>query len=204
MTFTRKFSLERHQEKRCKVSIVKDKISKEYKLNKEDKNKEQNKELDEIKQNMKVLLEQNEELKNKLVKLTTKQIPKINNFNKNLKKLEESIPTNSSQLINNHLINKIIEKEKKIDELDNLTKEFMINNFPNDQSNKNIKKNNIILADDDDDNDYDINNKMKDDYLDNDNKPMNLILNNQIIQFRDSDNYINATQLCKAGGKNFV
>ena len=32
---------------------------------------------------------------------------------------------------------------------------------------------------------------------------MNLILNNQIIQFRESDNYINATQLCKAGGKNF-
>ena len=30
-----------------------------------------------------------------------------------------------------------------------------------------------------------------------------LILNNQIIQFRKSDNYINATQLCKAGGKNF-
>ena len=32
---------------------------------------------------------------------------------------------------------------------------------------------------------------------------MNLILNNQIIEFRESDNYINATQLCKAGGKNF-
>jgi hypothetical protein len=34
-----------------------------------------------------------------------------------------------------------------------------------------------------------------------DNKPINLILNNQIIQFREHDNYINATQLCKAGGK---
>ena len=35
------------------------------------------------------------------------------------------------------------------------------------------------------------------------NKPINLILNNQIIQFREIDYYINATQLYKAGGKNF-
>lgn len=30
---------------------------------------------------------------------------------------------------------------------------------------------------------------------------MNLILNNQVIQFRESDNYINATQLCKVCDK---
>jgi hypothetical protein len=36
-----------------------------------------------------------------------------------------------------------------------------------------------------------------------DNKPLNLILNEQIIMFREIDKYINATQLCKAGDKNF-
>ena len=41
------------------------------------------------------------------------------------------------------------------------------------------------------------------DFEELENKLMNLILNNQIIQFRETDNYINATQLCKAGGKNF-
>ena len=34
-------------------------------------------------------------------------------------------------------------------------------------------------------------------------QPINLILNNEIIQYRNSDNYVNATQLCKAGGKKF-
>ncbi len=35
------------------------------------------------------------------------------------------------------------------------------------------------------------------------NIPINLILNNQIIVCRETDNYINATQLCKAGKKKF-
>ena len=34
-------------------------------------------------------------------------------------------------------------------------------------------------------------------------KPLSLILNNVIIQSRNEDHYINATQLCQAGGKNF-
>ena len=49
------------------------------------------------------------------------------------------------------------------------------------------QKNKIIIVDD----------------INKDNKPLNLILNKEIIQYRESDNYINATQLCKAGGKNF-
>lgn len=39
--------------------------------------------------------------------------------------------------------------------------------------------------------------------LKNDKKQMSLILNNQIIQIREYDNYINATQLCKSGNKKF-
>jgi hypothetical protein len=191
LLFSKKYNLTRHLDGRCKK---KPKI--EILL-------EEKKEINE-------LIKQNEELKLNLVKLTTEQIPKIKEFNKlkkNLKKLEKSIPNNSSQLVNNHLINKIIEKEKKIEELDNLTKQFMNDNFPNDfVANKNIKSNNIVLVDDN----LQINENLlinDNDVINNDiiidNKPMNLILNNQIIQFRDSDNYINATQLCKAGGKKF-
>jgi len=36
-----------------------------------------------------------------------------------------------------------------------------------------------------------------------DTKPMTLILNQNVIEYRKSDGYINATQLCKAGGKLF-
>lgn len=34
-------------------------------------------------------------------------------------------------------------------------------------------------------------------------KPIDLIINDEIIVYREPDKYINATQLCKAGGKNF-
>jgi hypothetical protein len=204
MTFTRKFNLERHQVNRCKNNMTKNKIIKCKIVKEEISKEEQNKELNEIKQVINIVKTQNEELKNEIVKLTSKQNTKtkeFNKINKNLKKLETTIPNNSSQIFNNQLINKIIEKEKKIDELDNLTKEFMINNFPNNKANINIKPNNIVLVDDTLTNNK-IDNKFNE--IDEfDNKPMNLILNNQIIQFRESDNYINATQLCKAGGKNF-
>ena len=46
-------------------------------------------------------------------------------------------------------------------------------------------------------------NNINDNINEFDNNPINFILNNQIIQFREIDNYINATQLCKAGGKKF-
>lgn len=35
------------------------------------------------------------------------------------------------------------------------------------------------------------------------NKPINLIINGQVVNFRKSDNYINASQLCVLGKKNF-
>jgi hypothetical protein len=138
-----------------------------------------------------LILKQNDELKNQIFKLTINQLPKKSEFtkiNKNIKKLEDNIPAKSSQLINNQLINVIIDKDKKLEELDNINKKFYEDNqidlFDND-----IKKskNKIIICDD-------TINELE-------NKPINLILNNQIIQFRETDNYINATQLCKAGGK---
>jgi hypothetical protein len=36
------------------------------------------------------------------------------------------------------------------------------------------------------------------------NKQMTLILNNDVIECRKSDGYINATQLCKSGNKLFA
>ena len=142
---------------------------------------------------IKLLIDQNNNsnnqmpLKNEIIKI-----------NESIKKLEKTIPIQPSQIINNQLINTIIEKEKKIDEkdqkideLDMIIKKFYEeNNMDFDDDNKNKNKNkpdeNIIIVDEP--------NEFKE-------KPMNLILNNQIIQIRSSDNYVNATQLCQAGGK---
>jgi len=96
----------------------------------------------------------------------------IDKINKNIKKLEEIIPYKESKLINDKLINIIVNKEKKIDELVN---------------NKDQCK--IVIVDE---NEKELNNK-----------PNDLIINNQVIVCREIDNYINATQLCKAGGKKF-
>ena len=136
-------------------------------------------------QNLK-LIEQNDKIK---------KIKELTKINKTIERLEETIPANSSHIINYQLINSIIDKDKKIEELNKILmnkKDNKIFNFENeleffneiDYSKKENEKN--ILVDDT-----------------NENKPMNLILNNHIIQFRETDGYINATQLCKAGGKNF-
>ena len=69
----------------------------------------------------------------------------------------------------------------------------------NNNTKQNIKNKIIVYDDCFNSNENNQNNKE----VELDNKPINLILNNQIIEFRESDNYINATQLCKAGGKKF-
>ena len=175
--FSRKFCLDRHLDGRCKIIKNNNSIKQKIQQNESDNNK------------LDLLLNQNKELNN-LLKTSIKQIPKINS---NIKKLESSIPANSNLEISNQLVNKIIEKEKKINELDNelnLINEMIGHNDKQKIQDKitiiddTICKNNI---------NYNIN--------EFNNKPINLILNNQIIQFREIDNYINATQLCKAGGK---
>jgi hypothetical protein len=132
---------------------------------------------------------QNKDLNNNLLKLSGKQIPEIN---ANIKNLESTIPVNSNFELSNQLVNKIIEREKKIDELDR-----ELNEIIEDLNKGNNKK---ITTFDDTLINNQIDNKFND-VEELENKPINLILNNQIIQFREPDNYINATQLCKAGGK---
>jgi hypothetical protein len=143
-------------------------------------------------QKMDLSIKQNNELKTDLLKLSVKQIPEINN---NIKNLEKTIPANANFEISNQLVNNIIEREKKIDELDRELNEII------EDSNKQKNKNNIVIFDDTLTNNL-IDNKFNE-VEELENKPINLILNNQIIQFREPDNYINATQLCKAGGKKF-
>ena len=140
------------------------------------------------------------ELKNKIVKLTDNLKSKeFNIINNNIKKLEKTIPANSNLEISNQLVNKIIEKEKKIDELN------LINELLQDDTKQKIKSNSNITVIDDTKNNINniINNELVENNNELENKPIKLILNNQVIQFRETDNYINATQLCKAGGKNF-
>lgn len=170
--FTKKYNLERHQKSRCKSKPLQNPDKPNDIKNKEDENK------------LNIILSELKELKEKNKNSEQKNLEKIN---KNINKLKTIIPSNSSQIINNQLIETIIKKEKKIDELDSMIKQ------PN--SNKLIKSDDII------DNTDDIN---LDDNIDlKQNKPLDLIINNQIIQCRDSDGYVNATQLCKAGGKKF-
>ncbi len=138
-------------------------------------NSEQTKKIDE-------LYKMIEELKQKPTNITInnntdnsikKNLEKINN---NIQKLEEVIPTTDKK-INNQLINMIIDKDKQIDKLVNNKKE------------DNNVKNKIVIIDDE--------KQIQSD------KPIDLIINNEIIVYREPDKYINATQLCKAGGKNF-
>jgi hypothetical protein len=158
----------------------------------DDNNSDDNKSIiHKLIQKMDLSIKQNNELKTDLLKLSVKQIPEINN---NIKNLEKTIPANSNFEISNQLVNKIIEREKKIDELDR-----ELNEIIGDDS-KQIK-NNIVIFDDTLTNNQ-IDNKFNE-VEELENKALNLILNNQIIQFREPDNYINATQLCKSGGKKF-
>jgi hypothetical protein len=167
-----------------------------------------------IKQNIKNEAEISE-LKNKIIKFTSNTKSKeFNVINDNIKKLEKTIPTNSGLEISNQLVNKIIEKEKIIDDLGN---KLDIANELIDSDNKQKIKNKYIIIDDiiDKNNKTNkINKTNKSDELDEseqfknkleliENESMNLVLNNEIIQYRNSDNYINATQLCKAGCKKF-
>jgi hypothetical protein len=153
-------------------------------------------EICELKKQNKLIEEQNKMLKDKIDNFN----PKNNQFvkiHKSIKKLETTIPANTNLTISNQYLEKIIQKEKEIEEIVNQKEkeeQFII-------VKNNVKNNNLY----DDNFDYIIdeieekehkNEKVED-------KPMTLILDNNIIQCRKSDGYINATQLCSAGGKLF-
>jgi hypothetical protein len=90
------------------------------------------------------------------------------------KKIINEINKINNTTINNQLLNLISDKDKKIEELVNNTNIIVTNKV--NENKPNIK-------------------------IDNDNK--SLVLNNIVILSRKEDNYINATQLCKAGNKKF-
>ena len=79
---------------------------------------------------------------NNLLKTSIKQIPKIST---NIRKLEKTIPANSNLVISNQLVDKIIEKEKKIDQMD--IELNMINELIGIETNQKIK-NKITIIDD--------------------------------------------------------
>ena len=121
-----------------------------------------------------------EELKLKVIKekqLKTKDdVNKLKLVNENLKlriKLEKI--NGKDENINNQLINIIADNKKTIEELKNKIYEKEIK-----EEIIEIKKEEIIIS-----------------------STTSLTLNNVVIISRSEDNYINATQLCQAGGKKF-
>jgi hypothetical protein len=177
--FNRRDNYKRHMDKFCKIK----------KLHDEEKKKEKEKEKESN-----ILLNKDEEIKK--VNEDNKQITDINielkinnkNLQKNYKKLEkkyEELETNNKNLIKNNkkLENKINEynikisnKDKQIEELQNI----------------NIINNNLIKYE-----------EFSND-SDDENESNNLTIDDNIIMSRESDKYINGTQLCKAGNKKFA
>jgi hypothetical protein len=95
--------------------------------------------------------------------------------NEKLKKNNQLAPissTNNKDNINNQLINIIVNKTKKIEQLKNIIEEK--------ESVESKKEKEVIIS-----------------------STTSLTLNNIVIISRSEDNYINATQLCQAGGKKF-
>ena len=207
-TYSSKYTLERHMNDYCKIKKEKDKMENIH-----------TKELSEIKQQLQDIKNENIELKKQMFKI----IPKNNELvkiNKSIKNLETNIPANTNLNISNQFIEKLIQKEKEIEELtikQVYDKEYEKLLF---EDTKKIKNNSKITIVNDKSNVIDIkellfadikeNNNNKDDNKDiieefiiEDNKQMTLILNNDAIECRKTDGYINATQLCKAGNKKF-
>jgi hypothetical protein len=178
-TFKKKYNLERHQNGRCKVLKEQNKFKKDKDL--EIKNNIIN--IDELDIDEKtkiiltVLLNQNkksfEEI-NKQIDCLKKEFNQI----KSKIKFDEEKQNNDTKIVNDKLINIIINKDKKIEEL------------------KNDKLETITIN-----KDYNIDDCFElESTIEN---PINLTINNHIIMFRETDKYINGTQLCKAGNKKF-
>jgi hypothetical protein len=158
------------------------------KLEKTSKN-EQNINLNNLIEEMKILKENNEKMEQKINKLEQKSLIVKNKVRKQNIETRLDLLTDNINKINNtpvteHLVNMIVKQEKQIEEIKQ-TKEYKTNN-------KNIN----IIDDDNIDN-----NVFNDSY--NLIKYISITLNGVIIASRSEDNYINATQLCQAGNKKF-
>lgn len=120
-----------------------------------------------------ILLNQNKKL--------IEEMNKIKDENKEIKDkitlIEDNKCIDDSKLINDKLLNIIINKDKKIEQL-----------IKKEQNNIKVNIDNVKIDD--------IPTKILTNYQE-------LKLNDNIITSRDYDKYVNATQLCKAGGKKF-
>jgi len=171
--FSSKSTLTRHLKINCNVKKREDKEKNDTLKLVLEKEKQHIEEIDELKKQNKLLIDK---MNNFFI-----QNNEIIKIHKTIKKLETAIPANTNLSISNQLVEQIIQKDKKIEEL---VKTY---------------NNKIVIEDDIDV--IDENKPIQIDKLEE--KPMTLILNNNIIECRKSDGYINATQLCKAGGKKF-
>ena len=189
--YSSKSVLTRHLKDNCSVKKENNKETENiFKLSL-DKDKQKDIEINELKKQNKLLMD-------KIDGMMTKN-NEIIKIHKSIKKLETNIPANTNLTISNQFIEKLIQKDKEIEKL-------TIKQIP--------KKVNKIIDEDDEfdklvaelENDIinnNINNEIVNDVIIEDNEPMTLILNNDAIECRKTDGYINATQLCKAGNKLF-
>ncbi len=133
--------------------------------------------------------EKEKERDNKLYKLLEKEKEKNLLLEGQLKETKEQIEDLKNKIDKFNETNKenILEKDLNIlnKQLVNIiiNKDAKIDNFKNNSDTKIINSNNA-------------NSENKDTKL-------KLIINDNVIDYRESDNYINAKQLCKAGGKKF-
>jgi hypothetical protein len=187
---SRKYStngnLRKHLRVSCKIKKEKD----EEKAIREDNIKFKN----EIITKITKFEKENQDLKNKIISIiantkANKQNVELGKINKNIKKLEETIPVKQTQLINNHLISTIIEKDKTIKELGKIVdfeKELdadlaLLKKKDSSTNVVNITNNNNAVI--------------------SEQNPMILTVGNISISCREDDKYINATQLCDVGNK---
>jgi len=160
----------------CKVKKLQDEEKENILLIKDEQNKKQENEIKELKEKYSELQFNNKNLQK--------------NY-KNLQKNYNEIEKSNKELENNN--KNLIKSNKKLEEKINEYNTTINNNNKQISELKNI---NIINS-----------NLIKYEELtndsDNENESNNIVIDNNIIMSRETDKYINATQICKAGNKKF-
>jgi hypothetical protein len=146
---------------------------------------------DEEKENILLIKdEQNKKQENEIKELKEKYT-ELQFDNKNLQKNYNKIEKSNKELENNN--KNLIKSNKKLEDKINEYNTTINNNNKQINEFKNINNiNNNLIKYEELTNDSD-----------NENESNNIIIDNNIIMSRETDKYINATQLCKAGNKKF-
>jgi hypothetical protein len=204
IVFNRRDNLNRHLKDRCKLKKLHDEekifkilLAKEEIKTLKQSNEELQKKYTELQVNDNNLQKKYTELqvdnKNLQKKYTELQVDN-KNLQKNNKKTEKNydeLKKNYEELEKNNKI--FIKRNKKLEDTIN---EYSITINNNNKQISELKNINTIN-----------NNLIKYEELtnesDNENESNNLVINNNIIMSRETDKYINAIQLCKAGNKKF-